>query len=213
MTRISLFPLLFVLAGGLSTLAGCDRQSGPGAQPQETGGTGSATQKAAQADGGSGAPAAKGGDLTGKIDRTHKGEAIPTYTFSDPAGNRLRPADFKDKQPVLINLWATWCAPCVREMPMLDKLAGDLSGKLRVVTVSQDMKGAAIVTPFFKQKGFKHLEPWLDKNNDLAFYYSEAAVLPMTILYDKSGHEIWRISGGFDWTSPEAKKMVAEAVK
>ena len=218
MTRISLFPLSLMLAGGLSALGGCDRQSAPGAQQLEMqSGTQAPEKSAAPEASGTGQAAAPDGksanaDLTGKLDRSHKGEAIPTYTFADISGKRAKLSDFKNKQPVLVNLWATWCAPCVKEMPMLDKLAGDYGDKLRVVTVSQDMTEAQAVGPFFKEKGFKHLPTWLDKNSDLAFYYSEAAVLPTTILYDKAGHEIWRVTGGYDWSSPAAKKLVDEAI-
>lgn len=208
MTRFPLFPLSLMLACGLTALAGCDRQSAPAAQPQETP---SGAADAAKPGGDASAGASEGGELQGTLDREHEGEAVPTYTFTDPAGQKLKLSDLKGK-PVLVNLWATWCAPCVLEMPMLDKLAGEYAGKLHVVTVSQDMKGAEAVAPFFKEKGFRKLQPWLDPENDLAFYYSAYSVLPTTVLYDAKGKEIWRIAGGYDWSSADAKKLVDEAL-
>lgn len=135
---------------------------------------------------------------------------MPDFTFSDLAGNKLRLPDLKGA-PVLLNLWATWCAPCVAEMPLLDSLAGDMTGKLRVVTVSQDMQGTAKVAPFFAERKFAHLEPWLDTENDLAFHYG-AGNLPLTVLYDAQGREVWRIAGDLDWSGAEARALVNEAL-
>lgn len=115
-------------------------------------------------------------------------------------------------KPVLLNLWATWCAPCVEEMPTLDALAGDYAGKLRVVTASQDLEGAARVAPFFTAQKFAHLEPWLDPENSLSSALGGEGVLPTTVLYDASGQEVARVVGGFDWQSAEAKALVDEAI-
>jgi thiol-disulfide isomerase/thioredoxin len=62
---------------------------------------------------------------------------LPDFLLTDPAGKELRLTDLKGK-PLLINLWATWCAPCVAELPALDKLAGTLDGKVKVLSVNQD---------------------------------------------------------------------------
>ena len=186
-------PLCAALVCGFAiALAGCDRQSATDVQPQEE----------------TSSPA--GAELTGSIDRQFAGEPIPDFTFPDPDGKELSLAGLKGK-PVLLNLWATWCAPCVVEMPTLDELAGDYAGKLRVVAVSQDMKGAQLVAPFFKEKGFAHLEPWLDAKSDLAFHFGGGAVLPTTILYDTKGQEVWRMVGGYDWDSEQARVLVDEA--
>jgi len=187
-------PVSATLAFGLiAALAGCDRQSAPDSQPQEAAAPAAASEPA------------------GTLDRSFVGEELPDFTFPDPQGNQLTLASLKG-QPVLLNLWATWCAPCVVEMPLLDKLAGEYQGRLRVVTVSQDMKGAELVTPFFQQQGFEHLEPWLDTKSDLAFHYGGGAVLPTTILYDAQGKEVWRIVGEYDWQSEEAHALVGEAL-
>jgi thiol-disulfide isomerase/thioredoxin len=176
-------------------LAGCNRQSGEKAQPQPS--------ASASAEG-----AASPGHLTGTLDRTHKGSAMPDFTLTDQSGKHEALASFKGK-PVLVNLWATWCAPCIAELPMLDKLAADKTGKLKVLTVAQDMSDTAKVAPFLAGKA-PHLEPWLDPKNELAFHY-DAGTLPTTIYYDAQGREVWRYVGGHDWTSAETATMLAEA--
>jgi thiol-disulfide isomerase/thioredoxin len=141
------------------------------------------------------------------MDRSHKGDALPDVTVKNPAGQSLKLADLKG--PVLINLWATWCAPCVTELPQLDRMAADRAGKLKVVTVSQDRADGAKVAAFLKDKGLTRLEPWLDPDNDLALKYG-GGTLPTTILYDVAGREVWRFVGGHDWTAPDTAKMLAE---
>jgi thiol-disulfide isomerase/thioredoxin len=173
--------------------AGCDRQSGENAQPQGMAASSAATPAA---------PAP-----SGTLDRSHKGAPLPAVTVKDPAGRTLKLADLKG--PVLINLWATWCAPCVTELPQLDRLAADRAGKLKVVTVSQDMGEGAKVAEFLKGKSLTRLEPWLDPENDLAFKYG-GGTLPTTVFYDARGQEVWRFVGGRDWTSAETAKMLAE---
>ncbi len=186
-------PVSLALAVGLAVaLAGCDRQSAGDTQPQA---------------------AAAGGDSAKQADpvsRKFAGDPLPDFTATAPDGKTLSLAGLKG-QPVLLNLWATWCAPCKAEMPVLDAIAGAQAGKLRVVTVSQDMKGAELVMPYFTEAKFAHLEPWLDPKSDLSFSMG-AADLPTTMLYDASGKEVARITGAFDWEGEEAQALIAEAV-
>jgi thiol-disulfide isomerase/thioredoxin len=197
MSRFALLPLTLALAFAVGA---CDRETTPPAQPQEN----SDTEKQT---------GAEDGTLAGKLDRSHAGAALPKVTVHDPDGATLELATLAGK-PVLLNLWATWCAPCITEMPLLDMLAGDQAGKLRVVTVSQDMKGAEEVEPFFAQRQFAHLEPWLDPESELSFAFADSGgVLPTTVLYGADGKELWRVVGGYDWSSPQAKALVAEALK
>src|SRR6185295_13814584 len=85
------------------------------------------------------APAAEAGPQKG-VDRSHKGQSAPDVEFKNPDGGDISLADFKGT-PVLVNLWATWCAPCVKELPTLDKLAAAHrdDGQLGVIAISQDM--------------------------------------------------------------------------
>ncbi|MFN2100071.1 TlpA family protein disulfide reductase [Altererythrobacter sp. MF3-039] len=149
-------------------------------------------------------------ELTGEIDRGFSGDLMPAVALTDPAGRSLNTGALQG-QHVLVNLWATWCAPCIAEMPLLDELAADYDGRMRVVTVSQDLQGAERVEPFFAQRSFEFLEPWLDPDTRLGFALGDV-VLPTTVLYDASGQEIWRVVGGYDWGSEEARAAIDEAL-
>lgn len=193
MPRFPSLSLTLAVLGLTVSLGGCDRESGGGAQ------------QAADS------PIKPRPGLPGEIDRGHKGSLAPTMGFMDPDRKIIELHKLKDT-PTLLNLWATWCAPCVIEMPQLDKLADDYKGKLRVVTLSQDMQGAAKVTPFFAARKFRHLEPWLDPENAAIFHYG-GGTLPLTILYDADGREVWRIAGGYDWSTAEAKALIEEGME
>jgi len=171
--------------------AGCDRQSGEKAQPQAS------------------ASAAASGEVAGAIDRSHKGSPLPTLALSDPAGLKLALPSLKGK-PALINLWATWCAPCIAELPTLNSISNRADMNVRIVTVSQDMGEPDKVQTFLDQKGFAQLPAWLDPKGDLAALY-QVQTLPTSILYDSNGLEVWRFTGGRDWGSAESAALFAEA--
>ena len=190
-TRLSKL-LVACLAAGL--VSACDT------------GAGDAAQENAGADGASETIA-----LTGTLNRSFAGEAIPEVTLTDPNGTTLDLTELQE--PVLLNLWATWCAPCVVEMPLLDALSADLEGQVRVLTVSEDLRGAEVVVPFFKARDLPNLPRWMDQQNDLAFAYGGGAVLPLTILYDGNGNEVWRVIGAYDWSSAQAREEVLEAAQ
>ncbi len=138
-----------------------------------------------------------------KIDRSHKGKVAPALSFEGPDGKPTTLAAFKGK-PVLVNLWATWCGPCVKEMPTLDAAAATIA----VVPISQD-KDRPTVTAFFAKQKFARLQPYLDKQ--IGFSIAYEASLPMSILFDSGGKEVWRSTGGMDWTGPAARAALAEA--
>jgi thiol-disulfide isomerase/thioredoxin len=194
MPRLPLLSLtlpIALLAGG------CDRETAGEAQQQEN----SAVAKANAGE----------EELTGILDRSNAGDPIPAVTVIDPSGTSLALTETAGK-PVLLNLWATWCAPCVTEMPLLDQLAADLGDSVRVLAVSEDMKGAELVAPFFAERDLPNLPQWMDPQNDLAFAYGGGASLPLTVLYDAEGHEVWRVIGGYDWSSAEARALIEEAL-
>lgn len=137
---IRLSPVLFASA---LLIAGCDSAPSQDAQP--------ANEAGSELRDASTPPPA------GEMDRSKAGDTIPALTVVDPEGATLELS--KVGQPVLLNLWATWCAPCKVEMPLLDNLAGELEGEVRVLTVSQDIQGAEKVVPYFEQEGFSKLEP------------------------------------------------------
>lgn len=185
------FPLFSLTAAFALVLAGCDRESAEPAQPQG---------------------AEEGEALTGKVDRSFVGEAMPAVELVNPSGETLGTASLAGR-PVLVNLWATWCVPCVTEMPLLDALAGELGDSVTVLTVSEDIQGAEKVVPFFAEHKFANLPQWMDPENALAVAYGGGAGLPLTVLYDADGKEVWRVAGGFDWGSAEAREMIAEAAQ
>lgn len=171
-----------ILLAPLLLLAGCDRAGEAPAQPRE--------------DEGAKTPS------TGTVVRTFAGTPLPAMQFSDADGKVLDLA--AQDGPVLINLWATWCAPCVVEMPQLDALAGELEGEVKVITISQDVRGAEVVEPFFAQRRFARLEPWLDPDSQLSAQFSPEGQLPLTILFDARGREVLRVAGDHTWDSAEA---------
>jgi thiol-disulfide isomerase/thioredoxin len=152
-------------------------------------------------------PSAHVTDPDRAIDRSHKGAAVPEVSFTSPEGEAVTLADFAGK-PVLLNLWATWCAPCVAELPTLDALAVREGDAVEVLTVSQDLDTAKVV-PFLKKTGVAHLPAYTDPKLALSLAYQ--ANLPTTVLIDSTGHEVWRITGGIDWTGEKAAALIAEA--
>lgn len=146
--------------------------------------------------------------MEGVVDRSHKGSELPDFVLKDSTGKELRLASLKGK-PLLINLWATWCAPCVAELPALNRLAEKRQGNLRIVTISQDLAQPEKVTPFLKDKA-PLLEGWLDPQNDLTAFY-QTTTLPTSIYYDAQGREVWRYIGPRHWDNDKAAALLAEA--
>lgn len=157
------------------------------------------------------AEAAGEAEATGKgVDRNHKGKAVPTVQFNDPDGGALDLTKFKGG-PVLVNLWASWCAPCIKELPTLQKLeqAQARDGKLAVIAVSQDMAPKASVDAFLTGKGIGRFAAYHDPDMALSSALN-VQIMPTTILYDAAGKEVWRYTGDLDWSGPEAAKLLAE---
>lgn len=153
-----------------------------------------------------GAPASAKG-----VDRSQRGKPAPGAKFRDPDGGAISLADFKGS-PTLVNLWATWCAPCVKELPTLDRLAAahERDGGLAVVTVSQDMAPQGSVVAFLAKLKLARLGAFHDPDMGLSGALG-AQVLPTTILYDADGRELWRYVGDLDWTGAEAQRLLAES--
>jgi thiol-disulfide isomerase/thioredoxin len=147
----------------------------------------------------------------GKVDRSHAGKPAPQTGFLDPDGQETNLAEQEGK-PVLVNLWATWCAPCVQEMPTLDKLAAAEGGKLQVLAVSQDMGGPEKVDAFFAKERFTTLEAYRDPKMQLMTDLG-VEVLPTTILFDAEGREQWRVTGQLDWQGAEAGDLLKQAFR
>lgn len=148
------------------------------------------------------APAAPG------LTRAFAGKSAPDTVFADPEGEEASIADFAGK-PVLVNLWASWCVPCVKELPTLEKLH-DSQDSIAVVSISQDMGPAASVAAFLDKNGIGEFAAYQDSKMALSGALG-AEILPTTVLYDARGKEVWRFVGDLDWTGDEATKLLAEA--
>lgn len=140
------------------------------------------------------------------VDRSHRGRPAPDAAFQAPDGRAVTLADFRGR-PLLVNLWATWCAPCVAELPTLDAAARNAGGAYRVLAVSQDLD-PAVVAPFLAKRGVASLAAYRDPAMALALAYG--ANLPTTIFYGADGRERWRVAGGFDWSGDRARALLAE---
>lgn len=149
--------------------------------------------------------------MTYQIDRSHAGAGAPDAQFIAPDGSQASLAQFRGK-PLVVNLWATWCAPCIKEMPTLDALAVREGDAATVLVVSQDLTGVKAVAPFFAGRKFKRLEAWLDPENALASALG-AQTLPITVVYDGKGVEIARVVGAMSWDGDRAAELLDEADK
>lgn len=145
--------------------------------------------------------------------------AMKNFTFSDPP-KPIAEGEFKDLEDkpasfasfrgklTLVNLWATWCVPCRKEMPSLDKLAEKLGGdKFQVVLLALDRAGPAKVKAFLDEVGVKHAKPYIDQTTRLGRALG-AFGMPTTILIDAQGREIGRLVGEAEWDTPDAVKLI-----
>lgn len=123
---------------------------------------------------------------------------LANLRFSDGEERPTSLAAFRGRF-VLLNVWATWCAPCVEEMPTLDRLQAMLGGpEFEVVALSIDRGGLSVVREFFERLGIKHLRPYLDPSGDVLSSLAVAGV-PLTLLIDREGREIGRKAGSAAW--------------
>lgn len=132
----------------------------------------------------------------------------PDYVFKDAEGRDVRFADFKGKVAV-VNLWATWCAPCKIEMPTLAALAEHYKGRddFAVVTVSMDVDKAVPEARAFIAE-HPPLTYYADPKFQLPFEFPGKGAMPQTILLDRRGHVRAVLTGEADWASAEAKALV-----
>jgi len=147
-------------------------------------------------------------DVAKKLEHPADGKAPPAYAFVDASGKKVTAADFKGKI-VVMNLWATWCAPCKLEMPTLATLAKAYAGKpVEVVAVSID-----------KPEAVDQAKAFIAQQAPLGFYNDPEAKLPWalqpaangmptTLILGKDGLERGRISGEADWAGPGAKAVI-----
>ena len=139
---------------------------------------------------------------------------VPRIAFVDGDGRERTLEDFRGRI-VLLNLWATWCVPCVEEMPTLDDLQKELGGPgFEVVALSVDRGGAQAIDEFYEALGLGFLAIHNDPSAD-AFAKLGAGALPTTLLIDREGREVGRLVGPAEWDAPEMiawlRRFVPEA--
>ncbi len=131
----------------------------------------------------------------------------PLEAFTDLAGNRVRLAEFEGRV-VLLNFWATWCAPCVREMPSLDRLQAALGERgLSVVAVSIDRGGVKAIRPFAKRLGLTHMGLYHDPKGALIRAFGVTG-LPASFVIDRNGNIAGAYAGPAEWDGPEARALI-----
>lgn len=177
--------ILLVLA--ILAISGCDRQN-PESQQGE----------------------AEAGVPVKGVDRSHKGEPFPKVAFRELEHDAEMTYESLRGVPTLVNLWATWCAPCVKELPSLNALARRRMADLAVIPISQDMAPPASVNAFLDRLPVDALGRYQDQGMALSGALG-VEVLPTSVLYDAEGREIWRYVGDLDWTGAEAQKLLDEA--
>jgi thiol-disulfide isomerase/thioredoxin len=136
------------------------------------------------------------------------GSSAPFATpFYAEDGSARTLASFKGR-PVLVNFWATWCGPCLEEMPSLDRLAKRMAPEgLAVVALSQDVKGWPKIKPFLARVKLANVPVYFDRNGAIARALVVEA-LPTTYLIGRDGKALGKFIGAVDWDSPRAEAMI-----
>ena len=137
--------------------------------------------------------------------------AVSDEAFTDPDGGEYRLSDFQGKY-VLVNFWATWCAPCRKEMPMLSELQSEFGGEtFEVATIATGRNELPAIRRFFDEIDVDNLPLYLDPKQKLA---RDMAVLglPITVILDPEGREIARMRGDAEWNSDSAKAIIAAMI-
>ncbi len=136
--------------------------------------------------------------------------SLPTRTLQDASGADATLADLRGKV-LVVNLWATWCAPCVEEMPTLGALQRRFGDRIRVIPISADSEAdrEKAKTQLAELSG-NSLPFYIDISRGVLFD-AQAPGMPVTIIYDADGNEVARLAGGADWGGDEAAAVI-EAV-
>ena len=135
------------------------------------------------------------------------GATLPAFQFFTP-DNQARTLDDYRGRGVVLNLWATWCGPCVAELPTLDALAAAVAADdIVVLPLSSDAGGAASVRAFYDGHDIEHLPVLLDPGGAITSAWQVPGI-PVTVIFDRTGHPRARLIGGADWSTPAAVARV-----
>jgi thiol-disulfide isomerase/thioredoxin len=159
-------------------------------------------------------PLARGEVAAVAVARTPK--VLPALTFKDGTGAEKSLADWRGRT-VLLNLWATWCVPCRKEMPALDALQGNLGGpNFEVVSINIDTRDPDKPAAWLKQIGIHNLKYYADSSakvfQDLKAI-GKAFGMPTTLIVDPNGCELATLAGPAEWASDDAHKLVSAALR
>jgi thiol-disulfide isomerase/thioredoxin len=155
------------------------------------------------------APAFGAADGGEPDDRTKLGEFVPSsppfpapaISLTDSGGHSVELSELQGKL-VLVNLWATWCEPCLREMPSLERLQSRLGERIAVLAVSEDRGGNKAVEPFIAKLGLKSVKIYMDPKSEVGHSFG-ARGLPTSFLIDREGKVLGRVEGAAEWDSPK----------
>jgi peroxiredoxin len=147
-----------------------------------------------------------------KVGDLKPGVEVPDVRFTLEDGTARTLRDYAGLG-IVLNFWATWCVPCVAEMPALATLSGLVQGaKVAVLPLSSDRGGAAAVEKFYREKGIEGLPVLLDARGDAARAFGVRGI-PTTVLIDSHGRERGRIEGAADWADADAVAAVKELAR
>ena len=132
---------------------------------------------------------------------------VPEVTLSRADGGEAALSDYRG-EPVVLNFWATWCAPCREEMPSLDRLQAEMGDRIEVVTVATGRNSTAGIRRFFEETGVEHLPMLIDPGQEMARNMAVLG-LPVTVILDAEGREVARLTGGAEWDSESARAILA----
>ena len=136
----------------------------------------------------------------------------PDVAFTAEGGDAARLADFRG-HPMVVNFWATWCAPCRKEMPSLDALQAEFADTpFRVMTIATGRSPMPAIERFFEETGVTHLPRHSDPQMALSRAMGVLG-LPVSVVIDAEGREVGRLIGDADWSSAEAKALVAALLR
>lgn len=127
---------------------------------------------------------------------------VPPFVFVDEQGGQHALADYRGKY-VLLNIWATWCAPCIREMPALDTLQPQFDARGFVILPVAEERAPFLVSAFYQRYALRNLPVMVDRAGVAPQRFGLRG-LPVSILIDPQGNEVARIEGDADWASAEA---------
>ncbi len=137
---------------------------------------------------------------------------VPNNIFVDSHQKSKRLSDYRGRG-LVVNFWATWCLPCVKEMPHLDRLRTKVkSFNIDVLAVSEDKNGAGVVRNFYADNKLKNLEIFIDRKGDLLRALGGRG-LPTTLLIDQHGLEIGRLLGVAEWDAPETIQFLKRCLE